>query len=222
MWLIDGLSINTNYKDLALLRPASPAQKGGSMPGRSFDNIPAISLKISEKAPLPGEQVALYGVPGANNFEPVIGTGTYIGRLREPMRKNQSPDSISYKLLDVVIINPDAPNKDSCNFGASGSMAMRADGSMLGPLSGRINGGYGPNKEFQNGAAFLGETPEMFNSWTNHIENSLRVKLPKEKDMTLCFYTVLDKTTLGNLVAGFNTFAPDLKPEDNPVSEGKG
>lgn len=213
---INGLSINTNNKDLALLRVA---QKGGPVDmGRSFDQIPSVDLKISEKAPIPGEQIGLFGVTAANNFELVSGIGRYIGRVRIPI-ENKNDLTPQYKLQDIVAINPDGPSKDVCNFGGSGLLGKRKDGSLLGPLAGRLNGGYGPNREFQNGAEFLGETPEMYAYWSDFVQKALRVDV---QGYTLCFFTVLDKTTLPNLLQGFNNFAPDLKPEDNPASEGKG
>ena len=116
--------------DLALMRVDTSAD---------FDDIPAISLEdftSVNKSPNLGEQVALYGVPGSSGNVPITATGTYFGRVTGGALG--SPN----QFIDLVGIDPSLPAEDACNYGASGSSAVFADGSVTGALTIRNNIGY--------------------------------------------------------------------------------
>jgi len=195
---IGGISISTHHTDVALLAPFTG--KGGPSPSgqdsRTWEQIPAINFKVAQHL-IPGEQLALYGVPQAANFSPVIGTGRYIGRVHFTEYVYDGSTETSSRMLDIVAINLNNPTADACNYGASGSLAMRADGSMLGPLSIRLNKGYStPNT---NQAV---DSPDFNNYWRTNWEMETGVDL--ENYSTICAYTVLDKNTPSQLVEGFN------------------
>lgn len=201
---IGGISISTHHKDVALLSPFTG--KGGPSPSgqdsRTFEQIPAINFKVAEHL-APGEQVALYGVPQAANFTPVIGTGRYIGRVHFSEYVYDTGPETSSRMLDIVAVNPNNPTADACNFGASGSLAMRSDGSMLGPLSIRLNKGYStPNT---NQAL---DSPNFNNYWRTEWEMETGIDL--ENYSTICAYTVLDQNTPAELVEGFSHMAPPM------------
>jgi hypothetical protein len=201
--IIDGISIDTDNKDVALLHPVpqlkSPIDSITSQGIRNFADIPAIPLSVAEKAPVQGTPVALYGEPQAGNFEPIAGTGVYLGRVwyDTPKSPGSGSDSTVRRQLDLVGINPPTPDKDNCNYGTSGSMALLPNGKLLGNLTLRTSHGYGADKRMQP------PDSQDFDSFVRpQWELALNVKF--DSFDTICGYTVMDASTPRELVDGFN------------------
>ncbi len=197
---IDKISIDTNNRDVALLHPViPPAAQKGPLLVRSFENIPAIPLKIAEKAPIQGTPVALYGEPQANGFEPIATTGVYLGRVSystDPVIGSGPNIPGTVRQMDLVGINPSTPEEDNCNYGTSGSMALLPNGQLLGNLTLRTNSGYGPEKFMQ--------PPDNidFDKYYRDIwAQQLNVNL--DGFTTICGYTVMDSQTPKDLITGF-------------------
>lgn len=218
--LIDRFSISTDDKDVALLHPiAVPISARASYSIRKFADIPAIPLKVAESAPIQGMPVALYGVPEANNFEPITISGVYLGRVFI----NDAPDNApankvggfnkqaTHRLIDLVGINPSEPQVDNCNFGTSGSMAMLPDGKLLGNLTLRTGKGYwGPDVQ-----EHLRDSDDFYKWWVPIWENQLNVKL--DGFSVICGYTVMDSNTPLDLVNGYKHFASSFEPIIQPT-----
>ena len=202
---IDKISIDTDNKDVALLHAVATATspKAPYHMVRKFADIPAIPLKVAEKAPIQGTPVALYGEPQANNFEPIVGTGVYLGRVSYSVARLPSGSNVPavYRQLDLVGINPPGPQEDNCNYGTSGSMALLPNGQLLGNLSFRTSHGYGLSREMQS--------PDSidFDNYQRPIwEEELNVKLDDFE--VICGYTVMDSSTPSDLIEGYRHFAP--------------
>jgi hypothetical protein len=203
--IIDRISIGTDNKDVALLHAAAMATspKAPYHSVRKFADIPAIPLKVAEKVPIQGTPVALYGEPGANNFEPIIGTGVYLGRVSysvAPLPSGSNAPDV-YRQLDLVGINPPGPQEDNCNYGTSGSMALLPNGTLLGNLSFRTSHGYGLNREVQ-----LPDSIDFDNYQRPIWEEELNVKLDDFE--VICGYTVMDSNTPSDLIEGYKHPAP--------------
>ncbi|MGH7241334.1 MAG: hypothetical protein ACREGB_03505 [Candidatus Saccharimonadales bacterium] len=115
------------YPDIALLKvnEAGPA-------AASFDALPSIPYEsLLSSSPKPGAEVAISSLPDAAGGAMVESTGWYLGRVYDPGDPNRQ--------VDLVGVNPSSPAEDGCNFGASGSVAVMAGGTMTGPLSTRNN-----------------------------------------------------------------------------------
>src|SRR3989344_2328032 len=205
---IDKLSISTDNKDVALLHAvATAASPKAPYHGiRKFPDIPAIPLKVAAKEPIQGTPVALYGEPVANGFEPVVGTGIYLGRVDffEALPLFGPYNPAVYTQLDLVGINPPGPKKDHCNHGTSGSMALLPNGTLLGSLSMRISHGYGPNREVQlSGTA--ADSLDFDNYWRSIWAKELNVKL--DDFAVICGYTIMNANTPSDLINGYKHFA---------------
>lgn len=202
---IDKISIDTDNKDVALLHAVATAvsPKASYHGIRRFMDVPAIPLKVIEKAPIQGTPVALYGEPQANNFEPIVGTGVYLGRISYSSARSPSGSNVPavYRQLDLVGINPPGPQEDNCNYGTSGSMALLPNGTLLGNLSFRTSHGYGPDQEMQPP-----DSLDFDNYWRSIWEEELNVKLGDFA--VICGYTVMDSSTPSDLIEGYRHFAP--------------
>jgi len=197
----DNISISTAGKDTALLHVnAVPIPQEALPRVRSFAEIPAVPLNIAEERPVQGTPVALYGESQANNFEPIAGTGIYLGRVWISEGANRSIGSdqpVTYRQLDLVGIQPTDLQNDNCNYGTSGSMALLPNGTMLGNLSMRSNNGYGPQKVIYSPDSIIFD-----NYWRPIWEQELDIDLSAFP--TICGYTVMDKDTPEGLLKGFN------------------
>jgi hypothetical protein len=196
--LVDQISISTDDKDTALMRVSPIIYSDTSATVRTLDQIPSLPYAALKKKPVLGTPVALYGVPQASGFEPAAKTGTYLGRYKT----TYYDDSIKQEVvlfLDIVGINTGNPQSDSCNFGASGSVAELPDGQILGNLSIRNNLGYGPTKSMQTGDISLQQNI----NWVIQKENQLGVKI-RGNFNTVCSFTVLDKNTPQQMVIGYD------------------
>ena len=209
--VIDKISVDTNDKDVAFLHPiATDPSQFVSDNIRSFDSIPAIPL-TSTKAPKQGTPVALYGEPQANGFEPIAGTGIFLGRVYQTESDN---GVLVTNQVDLVGIRPNTPQQDNCNFGTSGSMAILPNGQLLGNLSRRNNTGYGPDKTMQ-----YWDNINVAEYWFITWEQQLNVDLSAFS--TICTYSVLDNQTIQGLVKGFDIPTTLPSPSSGYV-QGKG
>lgn len=180
--LFSGLSISLVGPDWALLKPTFIDEQFQS----AFEAIPALTY-TSESHRKPGEQVALYGVPAANDNYPVPGFGVYLGRVPS--------DTDTSIFVDLVGIRAHSPSQDACNFGASGSHALFADGYVTGPLALR-------NNVSNTKVANPGDDPQI------GIDNRLQFERELGIDMssfeTVCGFAAPLPDTLSSLVAGFD------------------
>jgi len=197
------------FGDLTLLR-VQPNSKGSSPNLSQFDEIPGVNLDKQQQRPLPGEQVGLFSDPQANNFQPVMDTGRYLGRAVENFTDSAGMTRSYY--LDLVGIDPRDPKGDACNFGSSGSMAVASNGYLFGPLSWRQSIGY--ESGVQNYADnTLYETKQRLNI----TEKQLGIDM--SQFATICGYQVINhssdpqKDSLESLVEGFDHFAPIFVPQ---------
>jgi hypothetical protein len=199
--IVDRISISTDYKDIALLHIKNTGHSlNSSVNIRKLSEIPALPLKALKQAPLPGTPVAMYGEPQASGFEPVSGTGTYLGRVVYNYTDDYSGESVT-RMLDMVGITADAPELDKCNFGASGSVAELPDGQILGNLSTRVTLGYGPEHTMQFGDISLEDNLYWLNQWENQTGINM------EGFTTVCGFTVINAKTPAHLVKGFKVTA---------------
>lgn len=139
---VSALALDMYASDLALLRidSSTTTDEYTEHPAVSFGEFSSVLM-----APVPGEQTALYSLPSASNFEPVVSTGVYLGRVDA-----STEVSLYSSKLDIVAVWPSSAAEDACNFGASGSSAIFAGGVVSGPLSFRNNAnGFGSADERQ-------------------------------------------------------------------------
>lgn len=134
MGYVSAFSVDPNSPgtDWALLKvaanPASPTL---------FNSIPAINASaLLANRPLPGAQAVLYGAPQVNHFEPERQTGIYLGEFSLEGMPGTTIDPVklshSFNLVTVPYIKE---RPFACTPGSSGSEAMTANGTLLGPLS---------------------------------------------------------------------------------------
>jgi hypothetical protein len=206
---LDGISVDTDNKDIALLRMIPPAPGLDDPTNTQEDNfgyLPAIPISEFSGNPIQGEQASLLGISTADGGILKSGTGRYFGRVTL-----DSPDpqgNMVSRRLDIIGIKAKSPAKDVCNYGDSGSIAQFATGSYTGPLSLRFNFGYrkGKTKIWQE---------EDYDARTH---NRLSVRSIEEQTgisakgyTTLCAYTVIGSNTIPNILVGFNfNAAPDF------------
>jgi hypothetical protein len=183
---IEAVSQNINGQDWALLRP-SPDHASES--NSFFTDIKALDF-ASSLDPSPGQEVALYGAPQANNHLGVRATGIYLGRIVDPYNTARKVDLVG-------IDNIDEPRLDACNYGASGSSAIFADGYVSGPLSTRNHITYGPGKP-QNAP----DNPVVGEQNRLAYEQALGVDLGGFA--TVCGFSVVEQDTIQQLEKGFN------------------
>ncbi|MEK7562035.1 MAG: hypothetical protein AAB541_04200 [Patescibacteria group bacterium] len=141
--IVKGISVMApGGSDFALVDIEAMTNEGGD--GMTdFNSIPALDYDAPQKAPIPGEQVALFSKPVASKL-PVMATGRWLGRKWMGGLNGR-------QLVDIVGIDPYEPKDDACNYGASGSSAIAAGGFITGPLSMRNNIGYQSGKMNSSG-----------------------------------------------------------------------
>ena len=204
--LITGILISTDNRDTVLLRAGGEINNSDTPNVRHYADIPAIPLKIAEMPPLQGTPVILYGQPKANNFESIVGLGTYLGRvwITEPVPSHGGANvPAARRPLDLVGINPTDSKNDNCNFGTSGSMALLPNGTLLGNLSMRATRGYSSPEKNQDF-----DRPDYDVYWRPRWEKQLNVDLGSFA--VLCGYTVMNSQTPHDLLDGFNHPAVDV------------
>src|SRR5487761_1122527 len=152
------ISVDTAFTDVAMLKPTN-SNVPYNLPttGNAYNKIRAIPIeKLATKShkPVLGEQVAVEGMPDANNNKPFSTTGRYIGRFKipvftsgdSPLANNVRPGS--QQLVDCVAVNtPRTLEHDPYQPGSSGLSAVTASGLWLGPDSGHINTDFIPTLE---------------------------------------------------------------------------
>jgi hypothetical protein len=202
---IDGISVDTDNKDVALMRmipPSPPLGDPGNTQEDNFGYLPAIPMSKFKGNPIPGEEASLLGISQADGAVLESGTGRYFGRVT--LDSTDLEGNLVTRKLDIVGIKANLPAADVCNFGDSGSEAQFATGSYTGPLSVRFNFGYGSgrNKIWQQ---------EDYNA---RMGNRIDVRSIEEQTgvsakgfTTLCAYTVMGSNTIPNLQVGFNVTA---------------
>ena len=195
---VDGLSVDTARVDVALLHmvpPASRERPRRARRSRTYKRIPALALAAAvHEPPTLGEQVGLYSLPFASGAKPVAEIGRYVGRATFPY--TERGEHISRK-LDFVAINPARRKVDACQFGASGSLAMFANGTLSGPLSFRFSNGYGPKHVFDPEDS----SPSRERADIRYIESELGVNLARFS--TICAYSALPEGIGRTLTGGF-------------------
>lgn len=119
----DGLTISTKAKDLALLR-ISEKMPDAAEPNTfdSLDKIVPLDYSLESDPnykPVPGQKVALFGMPLSNKYIPMSATGTFIKRVKIINENNKGT-----RLVDYVGIKgnskPSNPRANTCNIGSSG------------------------------------------------------------------------------------------------------
>lgn len=95
------------------------------------------TLTMNQHVPIPGQQAAIFGIPESSMNQPLATRGVYLGRISGADISTVAPT------LDLVGITAATDSSDACDYGASGSMTILADGTVSGPLSFRNNIGYG-------------------------------------------------------------------------------
>lgn len=208
---VDGITVSTTAKDVALLRVARrslPAAGGGvATPIDSKLRLGNSMEKNSRpyKAKLiPGQEVAVFGVPLASGFKPVMNKGVFIKRLKV---HNDSGEDNTYQLVDVVGIKSSSSDKDGCNFsGSGGSFAADIKGETFvsGPLSRRINWKYDHKVVNWEGYNVAQARAELKNKWIR-MQKMTGVNLSSFD--TICQYSVVD----GEMAALKNSFGDYLK-----------
>ena len=140
----------TNWTNLTPLPDASfKAYVGGSdwayafvhaAHSTGFNRVPALPYRITPlRAPAAGQQAYVYSLPASNHNQPVGMRGIYLGRMGQsgppPADPSGTATPSSGPTVDLVGINPRSNRENSCTPGGSGSLAILADGTLLGPLS---------------------------------------------------------------------------------------
>lgn len=96
----------------------------------AFEAMPSLALDDTAPTIVPGQEVALRSLPAASGNQVVTDTGFYLGRINGYDIGGISP------VYDVVGVRGiSAEDEDPCNYGASGSSAMTAEGLPLFSLS---------------------------------------------------------------------------------------
>lgn len=177
---MDAVSMNIQGNDWALMR--APENIIGYA-----DKMASLDLD-TRILPTPGQEVALYSAPQANEHQAVSATGIYLGRIADPHQPNRHLDMVG---LD----NIDAPNLDACNYGSSGSMAIMAEGYVTGPLAVRNNTTYGLGKPRQaaDDAAAGGRY---------RLEYEKALGIDSSRFTTVCGFSVAYTSTVPALVEG--------------------
>lgn len=212
--LAKGPVLNTRMSDWALLK-AEPLKT--DIAQRTESSIPAVEFIEDKTKLVPGQEVGLYGVPGANNNRPVAGRGRYLGRIWQGPRdlgKEGKPIIPAGRWLRIVGIKPSQPYSDSCNFGASGSsFVAEIDGQAYasGPLSVRINEKYDPyllngHQKKSLKTAIVGAREQR-----SIIEQEL--KIDTSSFTTLCGYTDETESGAKDMQNGFESFYKDPSPQ---------
>lgn len=176
------------------------------VPGPATDSLrPITNLKetIENKTlPLPGESTVVFSLPQAAEGELLTGEGIYLGSI--PDSANPAT-TIHY----VGLRNANTPKSDACNFGASGSSAMTASGSLLGPLSFRNNTGYQPGS-----ATNYGDDLKESTEYRLAVEQALGLDLSSFD--TLCGYSSVPTNEFNALLQTVQQPNPGELPDNTP------
>lgn len=171
---ITGIMVDPNNpNDLALLKPdISDINKGPSV----FNDIPALDIMKLSKEPVPGEEVALYGLPANTNHKPVAGKGIYLGSSTMSFAHGAKIAFVGIKAKDQT--------HDSCLFGASGSSGKTKD-TVFSGLAFRNNTYYYGKDSTRHP---LDNSEESAAYWRTEIEKATGVEA---RDFTtVCMFTV--------------------------------
>jgi hypothetical protein len=160
----------------------------GDIPGLNLQNTASGYSDIIPKPPVEGQNTVVYSIPQSSGNTEIMEPGTYLGRVYG----GEIGYSSSY-LYDLVGINPEDPTEDACNYGASGSQAVLADGTTTGPLAWRNNIGY-PNgtREPVDGTAQHTRTDRLKIEATTGINS--------DQFSTVCIYSAAQPDTIGSLI----------------------
>lgn len=211
---VDAIAVSATANDAALLRVSRrslPADGGATItPIDSklrLDNPTERQSGAYEPKPVPGQQVAVFGVPIASGYKPVMNKGTFIKRIRI---HNDSGSDNTYRLVDIVGIKSSSPDKDGCNFsGSGGSFAADIKGKpfVSGPSSRRINWKYDPGVVKWEGYNLTQTRAVLKNKWAK-VQKMTGVNLSSFD--TICEYSVLGSEEMTALK---NSFGDYLQPE---------
>lgn len=144
------LAVSTEGKDLALLRISDNLPESvGTNTFNSLEKIIPLDYSLENDPsykPIPGQKVALYGLPLSNNYKPQSAVGTFIKRVNVKNEKNRGT-----RLVDYVGIKgnskPSNPQAETCNIGSSGmhyTANVRGRIMVSGPESRTISLKYDP------------------------------------------------------------------------------
>lgn len=222
--IVEGIAIGVQGTDWALLKVRPTDVGEAQIQPRTFNDIapfPYTSGLARKQQPVAGQQVALFGVPSASQNVPVPAKGTYLGRAKT---YNSFGKPVAF---DYVGIKPKTPDRDTCNFGASGSSfsADVYDGKVAfvsGPLSRRLNTKYDPYSpqyyvDGEPNSIVQDMTRLNIEAGMRTLENDLKVSL--KSFTTICGFSVArpKKTinTLGDLVGAFGHYTPAVATKAN-------
>jgi hypothetical protein len=183
----------------------------------------ATTQEKAVKRPSPGQLVAMYGVPTANNDEAVGGTGRYLGRVSYV----QPNGTIQFK--DIVGIVTSNVKEDACNFGASGSLFSatiknKSTGRTRTYISGSLSTRISDNdvamldqSDYSSLRGDLGNEIDAVAHWKDEIQQQLGVNVSGFD--SLCSYSVNLPHSNKELIEGFKVNAPAFpdQGEGDPV-----
>jgi hypothetical protein len=207
---VTGISADTQGVDQALLQIGLPNKADQTAPyngERPFQDVPAVPITKMVMAgvkPVIGQEVAMYGIPGASGNTPVIATGRYIGRyiLLGALNGNEQGGALT-RALDIVVVPADSPQKDACEHGSSGGSAVTSTGQFFNDLSYRLSTGYGSQHRYDPSS----DTATYDQTMIPSIEKALKVKIPLGD--TVCGFSVPRKNFIYTLLAGLsNNYIP--------------
>ena len=166
--------------DWAFLRVDGPGGLGGAVP------IDLGQVAATDRQPVPGEPVALHSYPGAAMGSPVDEIGTYVGRTNGVSMSGYTQS------VDLVAIDPSSSAADACFYGASGSSARFANGTISGPLSSRNTIGYG--------TAHTLDDPDASGAFAR-LDLEAQTKVDLTKPVVLCAYSASTDTVVPDMLA---------------------
>ncbi|HSH55665.1 MAG TPA: trypsin-like peptidase domain-containing protein [Candidatus Limnocylindrales bacterium] len=176
-WALLKVDENNKASDEFLVLPAVPAD-----------------AVFGDQEPVVGQQTVGFSSPGAANAELLEGEGVYLGTVSTPGNE--------FKEVRIIgLTNSAKPDKDACNYGASGSVAVYASGNVTGPLSWRNNIGY-EEGSIENPRDDLRSAP----SFRLEIEDQLKVDTSRFN--TLCGFAVDSDETFTDLKNGLDHPVP--------------
>jgi len=181
---INGIAVDISGNDWALLNV--PHNKGPV--SEAFLAKPSLEYTTST-LPTPGQEAALYGLPAASENQPIKANGTYLGRIFDDRVGNH---------FDLIGISADVPNKDACNFGASGSSAILSEGYATGPLAWRNNINFGESAQVN-----AGDDPQSGQLIRLNYEDELHLDLSGYS--TICSFGIAYNRTLPSLAGALHS-----------------
>ena len=146
----------------------------------------------NDKRPVVGQSVEVFSEPSASSGKLVSGRGIYLGIAQQRSSYNTS------NVMLVGLSNVDSPEEDACNFGASGSTAVLADGTITGPLSTRQIVTYPKSKASQPGDI------DSANGTKERLRLEEHFGLDLSRFTTICGYTIPNLETVVSLKQGFD------------------